>query len=75
MCARSRALLEVELGPPPDDLASPVDVVLEDLLERQRLRLAVDEREHVGVEGQLQRGVLEQVVEHLARVRRRACTR
>ena len=60
-------LAEVELGPPPDDLAAPVDVVLEDLLERQRLRLAVDQREHVHVERELQRGVLEQVVEHLAR--------
>ena len=48
-------LLEVELGPPPDDLAAPVDVVLEDRLERQRLGLAVDERHDVGVEGQLQR--------------------
>ena len=48
-------LLEVELGAPPDDLAAPVDVVLEDRLERQRLGLAVDERHDVGVEGQLQR--------------------
>ena len=38
-------------------------------LERQRLWLAVDERDDVGVEGQLERRVLEQVVEHLARVR------
>ena len=37
-------------------------------LRRQRLRLAVDQRQHVHVEGELQRGVLEQVVEHLARV-------
>ena len=60
-------LPEVELGAPPDDLAPPVDVVLQDLLERQRLGLAVDERQHVHVEGELQRGVLEQVVEHLLR--------
>jgi hypothetical protein len=53
----------------PDDLAAVVDVVLEDALERQRLRLAVDEREHVHVERELHRGVLEQVVQHLVRVR------
>ena len=46
-------LLQVELGAPADDLAAPVDVVLEDRLERQRLGLAVDERHDVGVEGQL----------------------
>ena len=62
-------LLEVELGPPPDDLAAVVDVVAEDALERQRLRLAVDEREHVEVERRLHRRVLEQVVQHLVRVR------
>ena len=62
-------LLEVELGPPADDLAAVVDVVAEDALERQRLGLAVDEREHVQVERRLQRGVLEQVVQHLVRVR------
>ncbi len=62
-------LAEVELGAAADDLAAPVDVVLEDGCERQRLGLAVDERQHVHVEGQLQRRVLEQVVEHLVRVR------
>ena len=45
-----------------------VDVVLEHRLERQRLGLAVDQREHVHVERGLQRGVLEQVVQHLVRV-------
>ena len=48
-------LAEVELGAPADDLAAPVDVVLEDGLERQRLGLAVDQRQHVHVEGELQR--------------------
>ena len=38
-------LLEVELGAPANDLAAPVDVVLQDRLERQRLRLAVDQRD------------------------------
>ena len=37
-------------------------------LRRQRLWLPVDERDDVGVEGHLERGVLEQVVEHLVRV-------
>ena len=61
-------LAEVELGPPPDDLAPVVEVVDEDAPERQRLRLAVDEREHVHVERELHRRVLEQVVQHLVRV-------
>ena len=61
-------LAEVELGAAPDDLAPVLDVVLEHRLERQRLGLAVDEREHVHVERRLQRGVLEQVVQHLVRV-------
>ena len=61
-------LAEVELGPPADDLAPMVDVVLEHRLERQRLGLAVDQGEHVHVERELHRGVLEQVVQHLVRV-------
>ena len=65
-------LAEVELGPPADDLAAMLDVVLEDRLERQRLGLPVDQREHVHVEGGLQRRVLEQVVQHLVRVGSRA---
>ena len=60
---------EVEVGPAPDDLAAVVDVVLEHRLQRQRLRLAVDQGEHVQVERGLQRRVLEQVVQHLVRVR------
>ena len=68
MWARARALREVELGAPADDVAAVVDVVLEDALERQRLRLAVDQRQHVHVERQLHRRVLEEVVEHLVRV-------
>ena len=62
-------LLEVELGAPADDLAAVVDVVAQDALQRQRLRLAVDQREHVEVERRLHRRVLEQVVQHLVRVR------
>ena len=61
-------LAEVEFGAAPDDLAPVVDVVLEDRLQRERLRLAVDEGEHVHVERHLHRRVLEQVVQHLVRV-------
>src|SRR5438128_534054 len=61
-------LLEVVLGPPPDGLPAVVDVVLEDGLQGQRLGLAVDEGEHVEVEGQLHRRVLEEVVQDRVRV-------
>ena len=61
-------LAEVELGPAPDDLAPVLEVVDEHASQRQRLRLAVDERQHVHVERELHRRVLEQVVEHLVRV-------
>jgi len=62
-------LAEVELGPPADDLAAVVDVVLQDRLQRQRLGLAVDERQHVHVERGLERRVLEEVVQDLVGVR------
>ena len=60
-------LLQVELGAPANDDLAPLDVVLQHGLDGQRLRLAVDERDDVGVEGHLQGGVLEEVVEDLAR--------
>ena len=41
-------LLEVELGAPADDLAAPLDVVLEDRLERQRLGLAIHHISNAG---------------------------
>ena len=61
-------LLQVELGAAADDLAPVVDVVLQDGLERQRLGLAVDQGEHVQVERDLHRRVLEQVVQDAVRV-------
>ena len=61
-------VLEIVLAPPSDDVAAVVDVVLEDLLEREGPRLRVDEREHVEVERRLHGGVLVQVVEHERRV-------
>ena len=49
-------LAEVELGAPADDLPAMLDVVLEHAAQRQRLRLAVDEGQHVHVEGELHAG-------------------
>ena len=66
-----RALLrarEVELRPPADDLAPVGDVVLEHLLEAERLGLAVDERQHVRAEARLKGRVLEELLHD--RVRR-----
>ena len=51
-------------GAPDDDLDLVVDPVPDELVEAQRARDAVDEREHVRAEGVLQLGVLVQVVEH-----------
>ena len=51
-----------------DDHAAVVDVVLEDLLERERARVLIDEGQHVQVERRLHRGVLVQVVQHERRV-------
>ena len=61
-------LAEIELGPAPDDLAPVVEVVDQHAAQRQGLRLPVDQRQHVHVEGELHRGVLEQVVQDLVRV-------
>jgi hypothetical protein len=44
---------EIELGSPADDLSPIADVVLEHPLQAERLRLAVDEGEHVGAEARL----------------------
>src|SRR5437667_240834 len=57
----SRSVL---LSPPTNDRLAVVDVVLQDLFERQGPRLLVDEREHVEVEGGLHRCVLVEVVEY-----------
>ena len=57
-------LAEVVVGAAPDDLAPVIDVVLQDLLEREGPRLLVDEREHVEVECRLHRRVLEEVVQN-----------
>src|SRR5581483_3738643 len=57
-------LVEAVLRPAADDLHLVRDVDLERLLEVQRARHAVDERDHVDGEVRLQRRVLVEVVEH-----------
>ena len=52
------------LGPADDYLALMADVVLDALLEAQRPRHAVDERDHVDAEGGLHRRVLVELVQH-----------
>ena len=51
-------------GAPLDDLDLVVDVELDQLVEPQRPRDAVDDREHVAAERRLQLGVLVEVVQH-----------
>ena len=55
---------ELELRPPDDDLALVADVGLDCLAQPQRLRYAVDQRDHVDPERRLHRGVLVELVEH-----------
>ncbi len=60
--ARER-LAQLELRAAGDDLALEVEVVADELEERQRPRHAVDERDGVVAERRLQRRVLEELVE------------
>src|SRR6185312_10482979 len=57
-------LAQIENGATGDDLTPMPDEVFEDFLEIQQARLAIDQRHHVDAEGDLQRGLLEQVVQH-----------
>ncbi len=63
MWARSSALRRRYGGAALDDLDLVGDPVLDELVEAQRARHPVDEREHVRAEGVLQLGVLVEVVE------------
>ena len=56
-------LAQLELRAPRDDLALEVEVVADELEERQRPRDAVDERDGVVAERRLQRRVLEELVQ------------
>ena len=64
MCARSRALREIEDRAARDDLAAVPQERFEHLLEAEQLRLAVDERDHVDAEHGLERRLRVEVVEH-----------
>ena len=57
-------LAQVEQRAARDDLAPVAQEGLEQLLQRQQLRLAVDEADHVDAEDALQRRLLEEVVQH-----------
>ena len=56
-------LAQLELRAARDDLALEVEVVPDELEQRQHAGHAVDERDGVVAEGRLQRGVLEELVE------------
>ena len=51
-------------GAPDDDVELVVDVVPDQLVQPQRARHAVDDRQHVGAEAGLQLSVLVEVVQH-----------
>src|SRR3546814_7718439 len=57
-------LAQLEDRPARDHLAAVADEGLEDLLEVQQLRAAVDQRHHVDAEHRLHLGLLVEVVEH-----------
>ena len=61
-------LAQVVDGAPDHHLAAEVEEVAQHLLQRERLRAAVDERQHVDAEGGLQRRLLVELVErHVGR--------
>ena len=60
--------IQIELGAAGDDLLLELDVVTEDVFEREDLRHAVFEREHVDREGALQLGEPIELVENDLRV-------
>ena len=57
-------LAQLVLGTPRDDVLLVLDVVVQHLLEVERARHAVDERQHDHAEALLQLGVLVELVEH-----------
>ena len=61
--------LEVELGALFDDGAAMLDKMLEHAFKGERLRHAVDKREHVVVKSALKLGVFVEIVEYRLRVR------
>ena len=69
MWARSCAFSRSNSAAAADDVAAVVDVRLEDLLDADGARLAIDQRQHVDGEGGLHGGVLVERVQQLPRVR------
>ncbi len=63
--------IELELRTPRDDDLAVIDVLLQCASKRKDARLGAifDQRQHIDAERLLQRGVLEEVVEHLHRLR------
>ena len=59
---------QLEPGAAGEHLLAVIQELAQQALERQQLRLAVDQRQHVEAERGLHRGVLVQVVEHRVRV-------
>src|SRR5205085_2069015 len=57
-------LVELELGAAGDDLFAELDEALDEVAQRQRLRPAAAQRQHVGREGRLRRRVPPQLVEY-----------
>ena len=62
--AAGLGLVEVVLRAPRHHVALMVEVVADDLVQRERARLAVHQRDHDGAKGVLQLRVLVEVVEH-----------
>ncbi len=62
-------LAQVELSAPADDLAAMLDVVTERHLEGEDARLIVDQSQQVDGNAVLQLRVLEQLIEHMLRMR------
>ena len=60
--------LQFETRPAEDDLAAMIDVSLVRFLERQQLRPAVIDRQHVDRERALHRGVLVKIVDNDLRI-------
>ncbi len=64
ICAPSRALVSRMLGAPRHHLLAEVEEGDQHVLQRQHLRPAAVQRDHVGAEARLQRGEAPKLVEH-----------
>ena len=64
ICAASRALVEQIFGAPGDDFLAEVEEGDQHVLQRQHLRPAAVQRDHVGAEARLHRGEAPELIEH-----------